>query len=157
VCLCESWDIFGVQQFLYPYCRKNAILWRLHEQAGITPEVEDVWDYIATTSDDHARNHPNFVMDNQDLYWAIENQRLQLSRDWETDQDPWDRPRDVSIEMVHVRERRRKRNAVRRKVVANKGTGLSALVPLGSPIVSAPPGVPFGVNLGGMFDVRQPA
>lgn len=43
-CIRTFWDNFGVIQFLCPICRKDSVMWELHETCGITPEVRDVWD-----------------------------------------------------------------------------------------------------------------
>ena len=40
----QYWDVPGRHTFRCPLCAQSSVNWLLHEQAGITPEVLDVWE-----------------------------------------------------------------------------------------------------------------
>jgi Ring finger domain len=121
-CIRTMWDQTGVHTFTCPICRTDSVKWSLHEQVGITPEVVDVWDNQLSIGD-QALEYPNITEDN-DLYWMWENERLATSAHW--NEFRGEEPRDVLVEMAHVRRARRIRNDRLRERVSlrNKIEGL---------------------------------
>lgn len=119
-CVRTMWDRPGVSTFACPMCRTGSVKWSLHEQAGIIPEVLDVWENEMIVGENTARRHPDTTEEN-DIYWIHENERLALSIGWH---DVYgEQRRDVMVEMANVREARRRRNQ-----------RLRSLVPLGDSI-----------------------
>lgn len=96
----------------------------LSETCAIIPEVHDVWDNAEVAGVDYARLRPDFE-EGVGNYWVRENERLQVSKDWESS----DIPRSVSVEMAHVRANRRARNARRRAFYQSNRQALAYLNP----------------------------
>lgn len=111
------WDRPGVHNFTCPICRTGSVKWALYEQAGVTPEVVDVWDNEATTGLEHARENPNTTEENK-TYWMYENHRRVVSTWWH--EIYGEQPRDVTVEMANVRRARRHKNKRLRDFVALK-------------------------------------
>ena len=133
-CIRDTWDQHGVYTTKCPSCRAGE--WALHEIAGITPEVLDVWDVAEVLEglDPLYRDAPSQPRDPpgpHSLYNERENEALVLSEYWD-DPDvsgqPPGQPRSVAIEMAQVRERRRQKNAARRAMVPSD-IGIRGLAP----------------------------
>ena len=114
-CVRTMWDRPGITTLLCPICRTNSIRWSLHEQTGIQPEVVDVWDNEATVGEARALEHTDTTEENN-IYWMYENLKLASSRRWNDEKG--DQPRDVRIEMVHVRQARRLRDQRMRSLIS---------------------------------------
>ena len=120
ICIRNYWDMEGQHTFRCVNCRQ--VKWALHEVAGITPEVLDVWDNNELATETDPIPNPDFTLQNC-LYWENEHSLLDSSLNWDTDEAfPNEHgPRDVTVEMAAVRQLRRQRNKTRRALYRNIG------------------------------------
>lgn len=121
-CIRMTWDRQGIHTYRCPKCNSDSVRWRLHEQAGITPEVQDVWDNHTRLPEGTpgGTENPDFAdSDVENIYWQLEIGRQDVSNDWRVDMGP----RETNIEMVHLRQLRRRRNKLRRTIVAQSAFG----------------------------------
>ncbi|TAQ89222.1 hypothetical protein B7494_g2435 [Chlorociboria aeruginascens] len=118
-CIREYFDKPGINHYLCPVCRSS---WLLHEQAGIHPEVIDVFDKVHHYGEEYTMWRPNIP--SEDEYWAGELDYMHRSHVWDMDPATWSSWRSVRTEMVHMRTERRRRNQLRRHEIQQRGMGI---------------------------------
>lgn len=146
-CIRRYWDDEDRQSFPCPLCRTSMINWSLKSVAGITPEVDTVWDYETLVDSRHRLAYPDF---DPVAYHTPEHERQTMCMFFDTEYNegypgtvteytdgtygpawrdtnpafPPDPDRMANMEMSMVRRWRRQRNRERRRRIQAAGQGI---------------------------------
>lgn len=139
-CIRGMWDHPDSYSFPCPQCRLDPHNWRLHEHAGITPEVRalDVWDFEAVTDPGHVFGIPPYtdhppMPDLTNHYHNLDTAQFNMARSFVQglgyDGGIPGSNREPETEMAVLRKKRRDRNKRRKDLLTAARKGFAGLDP----------------------------